>query len=181
MAEAVCFGEISGRDRGLWVPDPRTTRAWITSCQGLIIQAMLFHLESWTGWKHTVTSKPHQEANTLYSHDYWTRLDLVNTQFTPHIKHFPGKVRAVSFVFTRRSFIYLRWRWEAAGQGTRAGGSQWLAWLPLSHHIHPVRARWLSFSEAQECGRFSPAVGCLRETHPPSPKKYSKAHFPSKL
>lgn len=30
-----------------------------------------------------MTSKPHQEANTL-SHNYWTWPDLVNTQFTPH-------------------------------------------------------------------------------------------------
>lgn len=56
---------------GKWVdmigplsPNPRTTWDSITSCQGLI-QAILFHLESWTGWKNILRSKPFQEAKVL--------------------------------------------------------------------------------------------------------------------
>lgn len=62
--------------------NPRTTHAWITSCQGLI-QAILFHLESWTGWKNIATSV----QCALRRHSYWMLPDLVNTQLTPPLPH----------------------------------------------------------------------------------------------
>ena len=63
--------------------DPRITWAWITSCQGLM-QAILFRLESWIGWKNVVRLKPHQEV-TVLSRATIIRCSLIkkNTQLRP--------------------------------------------------------------------------------------------------
>lgn len=98
----------------------------------------------------------------------------------PYWKHPPGKGQSSGFlffvfVFTKRSFIYL----HAVVRGSQQVTPEQVAandGLPLSHHIHSVRVGWLSLSEAEECGWFSLAVGCLRETHPPSPWKKKKMH-----
>lgn len=119
------------------------------------------------------TSKLHQGANTVHSQSHWTW----KTQFNRTQKTFPCKGQSRLFC-VRPMLLHLPTSALRGGKVARASGSLWRRGrLPLCHHIHSVRARWLSFSGAQECGRSSLALGCLRETDPPSPKKLRKPSF----
>lgn len=96
------------------------------------------------------------------------------TATTQVLYHTTGKVSTISFVFTHHSFIYLRWRGEAAGRGAQASSSQGEPGRFFSATTSILSELDDSASQRhRSVGGFSPAVGCLRETHPPSPEMYS--------
>lgn len=98
------------------------------------------------------------------------RPDLIHTR-GPYWKHPVGKVSVFFLSWPNvHSSTYMQ-RWEAAGRFPQSGWQPMMGFLSATASILSELDESACQRQREECGWFSLAVGCLRETHPPSPQR----------